>query len=196
MHRLPVRGGAVLASECWATMTFTSSNRFHRTLTVIDRLTDAGGILAALCLLGILFLIGAELFSRNLLNYSLHFSWDLAGYLMGACFLLGCGSAMKGGSHVRVTALLEVLPPAAARAIELASCIVALAICVYLTWALSEMAWLSGRRGSTAATSFRVPLVWPQAVLALGAALMTLQCLGQLLRLTRGEPLSVAPGLE
>lgn len=177
-------------------MTSTPSNRFRRTLAVIDGLTDAGGFLAALCLLGILFLIGGEIFSRNLLNYSLHFSWDLAGYLMGACFLLGCGSAMKGGSHVRVTALLEALPQSLGRVLELASCLVGLAICAYLTWALAEMAWLSGQRGSTAATSFRVPLVWPQSVLALGAALMTLQCLGQFLRLTRGEALSVGPGLE
>ncbi|MGN0934714.1 TRAP transporter small permease [Falsigemmobacter intermedius] len=177
-------------------MTSISSNRFRRTLAVIDGLTDAGGILSALCLLGILFLIGAEIFSRNLLSYSLHFSWDLAGYLMGGCFLLGCASAMKGGSHVRVTALIEALPGSMLRVMELASCLVGLVICAFLTWALAEMAWLSGLRGSTAATSFRVPLVWPQSVLALGAALMTLQCLGQLLRLTRGEALSGGAGLE
>ena len=66
----------------------------------------------------------------------------------------------------------------------------------YLTWALVEMAWLSGQRGSTAPTSFRVPLVYPQSVLAAGAVVLTLQCVAQFLRLMRGEAISTGPGLE
>ncbi|WP_420022790.1 TRAP transporter small permease subunit [Cereibacter azotoformans] len=177
-------------------MTSPSSHRFRRTLAAIDALTDVGGYLGALSLLGILGLIAAEILSRNLFSHSIHFSWDLAGYFMGTCFLLASGSALKGGSHVRVTALLEALPRAVARVLEFAACLVGLGICVYLTWALAEMAWLSGQRGSTAATSFRVPLVYPQAALATGAALLTLQCLAQILRLLRGEAVSVGPGLE
>lgn len=177
-------------------MTRLSSTRFRRTLAVIDGVTDVGGYIGAFSLLGILGLIAAELFSRNFLAYSLHFSWDLAGYFMGTCFLLTSGSALKGGSHVRVTALLETLPHAASRAIEFAACGVGFAICGYLTWALVDMAWLSGVRGSTAATSFRVPLVYPQSALALGAGILTMQCLAQILRLLRGEPVAVGSGIE
>ncbi|AZB65707.1 TRAP transporter small permease [Cereibacter sphaeroides] len=177
-------------------MTSLAPTRFRRTLAVIDGVTDLGGYLAALCLLGILVLVAAEIFSRNLLAYSIHFSWDLAGYFMGTCFLLASGSALKGGSHVRVTALLESMPRAVGRTLEFAACLVGLAICAYMSWALIEMAWLSAQRGSTAATSFRVPLVYPQAALATGATILTLQCLAQILRLLRGEELSVGPGLE
>lgn len=173
-----------------------SDPRFRRILTVIDGLTDLGGYIAAICLLGILVLITAEIITRNLLGSSIHFSWDLAGYLMGACFLLAWGSAMKGGSHVRVTALLEAMPSAIARKVEFLSCLVGLAICGYLAWSLIEMAWLSAQRGSTAATSFRVPLVYPQGVLAIGGIILTLQCLAQILRLLRGEQIAVGEGLE
>ncbi len=172
------------------------SARFQRTLSLIDRLTDVGGLASALCLLGILALILAEIFTRNLLRSSLHFSWDLAGYLMGACFLLGCASALKSGSHVRVTALLEVAPRAVGRVLEFTACLGGLLFCIALAWALIDMAVASGLRGSTAATTFRMPLVWPQSVLAAGAALMTLQCVAQLLRLLRGETLATGPGLE
>ena len=48
----------------------------------------------------------------------------------------------------------------------------------------------------TAATTFRMPLVYPQAVLATGAVLLTLQCLAQVLRLLRGESMATGPGLE
>lgn len=177
-------------------MSSSGKPRFSGIITPIDKLTDVGGFLAGLCLLGILILISAELFWRNVLSKSLHFSWDLAGYLMGACFLLGCAAAMKNGAHVRVTALTEALPPRLARGCEIASSAVALAICAALSWALIDMAWLSGQRGSTAATAWRVPLVWPQSVLAVGAVLMTLQCVAQILRVLRGEQLTSGMGLE
>ncbi|MGA0542158.1 TRAP transporter small permease subunit [Neotabrizicola sp. VNH66] len=177
-------------------MSSSHSTRFRRTIAAIDSLTELGGILGALCLLGILALIAAELISRNIFAYSLHFSWDLAGYLMGGCFLLASASALKGGSHVRVTALVEVLPRAVSRRLDLFACLLGLAICGYLAWALIEMAWLSGQRGSTAATSFRVPLVYPQGALALGAAILTLQCLAQVLRQLRGEAMATGPGLD
>lgn len=58
-------------------MSSSESSRFRRTVAVIDKLTEIGGFLGALCLLGILALLTAELISRNLLAYSLHFSWIL-----------------------------------------------------------------------------------------------------------------------
>lgn len=174
----------------------SSSPPFGRVVTVIDRISDLGGTLGAFSLLGILALLGSEIVLRNFVGISLHFSWDLAGYLMGSCFLLTAAAALKSGSHVRVTALLEVSSPPLARVLERCACLVGLVICVMFTWALGEMAWLSGVRGSTAATAFRVPLVYPQSVLAFGAALFTLQCFAQFLRLLRGEELPTGQGLD
>ncbi len=104
--------------------TFPETRPFGCIISTIDFLTGIGGYAAALSLLGILGLILAEIFTRNFLASSLHFSWDLAGYLMGACFLLGCGSAMKAGSHVRVTALIEISSPIVGRVLEIASTLV------------------------------------------------------------------------
>jgi TRAP-type C4-dicarboxylate transport system permease small subunit len=177
-------------------MTLRDPNAFRRLIAVIDWLTNLGGALAGLSLLGIFVLIGSEIFSRNVLAKSLHFSWDLSGYLMGVVFLVASAAALKSGSHVRVTALLEVLPPAVVRVIEHAACLVGLIITVMLSWALIEAAWLSNLRGTTSATAFRVPLVYPQAALALGAILLSLQCLAQFLRLLRGERLATGKGLE
>lgn len=177
-------------------MTPPASPRFRHAIAAIDRLTDLGSIAGAISLLGIFVFIGGEIIARNVLGISFHFSWDVAGYLMGACFLFSCAAAMKGGSHVRVTALLEVVPRGLARLLELFACVAGFAICILLSWALVDMAWLSGVRGSTAATAFRVPLVYPQSALAAGAVLLTLQCLAQLMRLARGEALATGPGLE
>ncbi|HEY0275615.1 MAG TPA: TRAP transporter small permease [Paenirhodobacter sp.] len=177
-------------------MSQTSSRRFHLVIAAIDRLTDLGSLVAALSLLAILGLIMAEIVARNLLGMSFDFTWDLSGYLMGACFMLACAGAMRGGIHVRVTAIPEMLPRRAARLLDFAACLVGLVICVTLSRAFIELAWLSGSRGTMSATTFRMPLVYPQAVLAFGAVLMTLQCLAQLLRLSRGEKLALAEGID
>lgn len=173
-----------------------SSPRYESVIAVIDRLTAVGGILGALSLLGILGLISAELAARNVLGTTIHFSWDLAGYLMGACFMLSAADALRSGSHVRVTAVTEMLSPRGAPALDLVACLIGLATSVALSWALIEITWLSAARGSTAATAWRVPLVYPQAVLAAGAVLLGLQCVAQLLRLLRGERLAAGEGIE
>lgn len=177
-------------------MNHADPQRFRRTIAVIDAISEVGGYIGGLCTLAIPIILAAEIFSRNLLSHSLHFSWHLAGYLMGAAFLLTCASAMRAGSHVRVTAFLETLSPRARSVVEFMSALAGLVICIWLTWALAEAAWLSAKRGTTAATTFRVPLAYLQAILAIGAGMMTLQCVAQILRLLRGELISVSAGLE
>ncbi|WP_138466641.1 TRAP transporter small permease subunit [Poseidonocella sp. HB161398] len=173
-----------------------ASGRFARIIAPADRLADLANIAAALCLLAIFGLVGAEVLARNLANTSISFSWDVAAYLMGSCFMLSCASALKSGSHVRVTGLAEILPPRAARALDIFACLAGLFAAALLAWAIGQMAWLSFQRGSTSASVVRIPLVWPQSVLAFGAILLCLQLVAQLLRLIRGEGLPAGTGLE
>ncbi|MCX8998375.1 TRAP transporter small permease [Rhizobiaceae bacterium BDR2-2] len=169
---------------------------FSGIITVIDRLTGFGNILAALSLFLIFLIIACEIFLRNLVGYSLSFSWDVAAYLMAASFLLAGASALKSGSHVRVTAVGDMLSPQGARWLDMAACLLGLVTCIALTIALTDMAILSWQRGSTSSSVVRIPLVWPQAVLSAGAIILNLQMFAQFLRLLRGEMLSTGPGLE
>lgn len=170
--------------------------RFAGLIRPIDRMTDWGNLAAGLCLLALFALIGAEIAVRNLAGHSLGYSWDAAAYLMGACFMLATASALKAGVHVRVTALQERLGPTGAWRLDLFAAAFGLVIAAALAWALLDMTWVSWRRGSTAASAYRIPLVWPQAAVAAGAVLLVLQALAQVLRLWRGEALSQGPGLE
>ena len=170
--------------------------RFEGLIRPIDRLTAWGNLAAGLCLLGLFALVAAEIAMRNLAGHSLGYSWDVAAYLMGACFMLAAASALKAGVHVRVTAVQERLGPRGAWRLDLFAAVFGLVIAGALAWALIDMAWVSWRRGSTAASAYRIPLVWPQATLAAGAILLVLQTLAQVLRLLRGEALSQGPGLE
>ena len=173
-----------------------TSHRFDSLIAPIDALTRAANLVAGFALLVIFALISAEIFARNVLGHSLPYSWDFSAYAMGTAFMMGAGDALRRGAHVRVTAVLEAVPRPAARALEWAACLVGIAACGVLAWALIEMAWLSFDRGSTSSTVVRTPLWMPQGLAATGAALLTLQCVGQALRLARGETLAVAEAID
>ncbi|RYH06080.1 TRAP transporter small permease subunit [Tropicimonas sp. IMCC6043] len=169
---------------------------YQRLITAIDGLSAFGNYVAGLSLLAILAMMSSEILSRNILGVSLAFSWEFSAYAMGAAFMLASAGAMRAGAHVRVTAVLEVVPTPVARLLEFAACIVGGLACLALAWALCEMTWLSLQRGSTSSTVMRTPLVWPQGLAAFGAVVLVLQCLAQFLRLLRGERIAVGVALE
>jgi C4-dicarboxylate transporter DctQ subunit len=160
----------------------------RRLLDAVDRLSLLGGWLAAACIGAILALIVAEVLSRNLFNYSIDFAWEFSAYFMGAAFMLGAGYALRAGAQIRVNLLLENLPRALARAVDLFATLVGIAVAVYLTYALADMAWLSWTRNSRSVQPSDLPLWIPQASLFVGALLLTLQTAARLGRLLRGEP--------
>jgi TRAP-type C4-dicarboxylate transport system permease small subunit len=86
-----------------------------------------------------------------------------------------------------------LVPPALARWVEIAATVVGLAITGFLTSALAGLTWSSLIDGSRTFTATATPLVIPQAAITLGAALLGLQLVAQLIRLLRGEPTEVAP---
>ena len=159
-------------------------------IALIDWLSGIAALIAALCLWGIFGLISAEVIARNAVNTSIHFSWDFAGYLMGAVFMLAAPEALHSGAHVRVTALRGVFPPLYQRYLDFAACVVGFLILLALTYALGSMAWFSFVRGTTSATISLTPLWIPQSAMALGGLLTVLQMLAQFLRLLSGESLT------
>lgn len=174
-------------------MTTADSGRFGAVITKIDALTFAACVGGSICLAGIFILVMVEVLSRNLFGVSIPFSWDFAAYMMGGCFLLSSGNALKGGSHVRVTALFELLPPRAARLLAIAASVVGFAIVCVLIYAIGNMAWLSWVRGSTSASVVKTPLWIPQTAMSVGAVVFGLQMVAQFLRALRGElPMSEA----
>ena len=157
-----------------------------------DRASKVAGSLAALCLFGIFGLILSEVFARDFLGYSIRFSWDFAGYLMGALFLLGAGPALREGVHVRVTALRDVVPDKLKWLMDVGASLVGLLVTALIFWAIGSMAWLNFLRGTTSATVSATPLWIPQCVMAIGAAVFFLQMVAQTLRVFSGHELTNA----
>ncbi len=157
-------------------------------LDAVDELSVWGAWLSAFCIVSILALIVGEVLARNLFNYSIYFAWEFSAYLMGAAFLLGAGYALRAGAQIRVNVLLENVPPAAMRLLDMLATALTIVIGAYLTFALGELTWLSYVRESRSPEKSELLRWIVQLPMTVGALLFTLQTAARLARLLRGEP--------
>ena len=159
-----------------------------RVLAGIDALSRACGYIAAALVLGIATLILAEIFCRTALNVSLSFAWEYAAYFFAVSIFLAAAFALRTGGYVRVLLLSQSVPPRLAYWLDVIATVAGTMIAGVLAWALTAFAAKSWVSGSTSPTIDETPLVYPQAAMAFGAALLTLQLVARAVRLFLGEP--------
>ncbi len=164
------------------------SSALARVLGGLDALSRVCGYVAAGLVVGIAALILTEIFCRTVLNVSLSFAWEYSAYFLAVSIFLAAAFTLRTGGHVRVMLLSQNVPPRVAYWLDWLATIAGMAIAGWLAWSLAGFAWKSWATGSTSATIDETPLVYPQAAMAFGAALLTLQLAARALRLLAGEP--------
>jgi TRAP-type C4-dicarboxylate transport system permease small subunit len=156
-------------------------------LKLSDLICHMGAWLAGILMAGIFLLSLSEILARNFFNISIDFAQEYIGYMVAAAFLSGSGWALGQNAHIRVSLLLEKLPPAFARALDLVATIFGLAISVYTAQALTAYTLHTASRHEASYYPSATPLVGPQSLLALGFILLSLGLLARLLRLILRE---------
>lgn len=137
--------------------------------------------------MGLLFLLMiAEVFYRNVTGKSLGFTWELSGYLFGAVTFLGSAWTLRCGGQVRIRFMLDILPPRISRVLDFIACACGFLIAAYLLHALWGFTLQAYSRGIVSSTPEQVPLVYPRGLLTLGAAMLCLQILAQMLSIALG----------
>ncbi len=152
-------------------------------LNAIDRLSFVMALASGLALLIIAVLIAAEIILRKSFGISMHFLWEIASFIQLTAVFLGAGWTLRTGGHIRVTIISSKAP----RLFEWLATLFGLAISAYLTRALILMAWGYFKTDRTTGSITDTPLVYPAALVALGAAMLTLQLVLRVLRLATGE---------
>lgn len=166
-------------------------------LSLIDRICRLGAYLAAF-LLFTLFALGlAEIILRSFFATSLPIVTEYSGYLVAMVFFLGSGWTLSGGGHIRVSLLRDRFGPENARRLDLATSIIALALSAFMAFALASWAIGTGARGVVSFFPSATPLWIPQALFALGPAILTLAFLARIIRLIhKQEPEPEKTGTE
>jgi TRAP-type C4-dicarboxylate transport system permease small subunit len=151
-------------------------------LHTIDRICLIAAAFAAI-LLAALFIMGfTEIILRNVFSISLPFAVEYAGYLLVFVLFLGSGWTLSQDGHIRVTLLSEHVAPSTAHRLDVACTIVALTVSFILTVSIIDYAIGTWARGTVSYFSSETPLVYPQALFAIGPVVLTLALIARLIR--------------
>ena len=162
----------------------------------LDRLYDAAGVAAALCILFICTIVTAQV-ALNILariggpgmSYTIPSYADFAGYALAAASFLALAHTLRRGAHIRVTLVSDRLPAALRRAADLLILVLAAGIAAFATWFMVALMKESLRYGDLSPGMVAVPLWIPQVPVAAGLALLTLALLHTLAERLRGDPI-------
>ena len=150
-------------------------------------ISRVAAIIGGVCLLLMSMLMVTEVVCRNYLNFSLVFSWEYSSYMMAAVFFLTAAYTLLVKGHVRVFLLGEALPEKARFVLEVMASATGMCIAGYVTYALTDFTYQSFIRGARTFLPSETFLWPPQAVVAFGAFLLTLQLFARLVRLLIGD---------
>lgn len=162
-------------------------------LKVMDAICGIGAAVAALAIAGIAVMLIAEVILTSQFGTSQPWVVEYSGYGLAAALFAGSGWAMRTGGHIRVTVLMNLLPGPMLRLADIAGTLAALAMTLYASRALIELASRSAELGSVSTYLSRTPLVYPQAMLAAGFVILAVGLTARLIRLITGEAPEAPP---
>lgn len=151
----------------------------------LDLLFDGAGRLAALLILAI-FLLMLWASAGRMAGLRVGGVNDIVAWCCAAASFIAMAHAFKHGDFVRVTLLLEQVPPAVRRALEVLSLAVAAAAVTYLAWWAARFTYESWEFKDIAGGMVPIPIWIPQMSFVIGSAIFVLAVLDELVIVLRG----------
>ena len=148
----------------------------------LDFIYLAAGVLAALCLIAILFLIVVQMLAR----------WtgevfpgapEYAGYFMAAASFLAFANALNRGSHIRVSLLLNAVPEGARRLLEIWCFAIGTLIAWYFVYFAGRFVYWSWKFNDISQGQDRTALWIPQSVMLMGSVIFAIALTDHLIHL-------------
>lgn len=165
---------------------------WRRWLLGIDRLVGLlcriGLWLAGLVLLTTLALVAYSVAMRYFANRPLPWIDELVGYLLVASVMLAAAEALRRGEHIAVDVITERLPARAKRAAEAFALVTVLIAGLALFIQGLDTVAFSQLLGIRSTGYLAIPIAWPQSLIPVGGALLSLAALSGLLRMALGLP--------
>lgn len=155
---LPAAAEPPAADEHAPTMLRAAVDGFYRLL----------GFAACMAMVAAFVTVGLGVVARQA-----HFDFPgldaYAGYSIAAALFLALPGAFRRGDHIRVTLLLDKLPPKARNAFEFWGLGTGLALALYLAYFACRLVWTSYVTHDVSPAADATPLWIPQIAMALGS---------------------------
>ena len=129
----------------------------------------------------------------NPLNYVARSADEFAGYAMLASAFLALASTFGRGEHIRVTLFLQRLQGTPRRLAEIWCLGLATLLSGYLAWFSVKLCWQSYEINDLSTGLIAIPLWIPQVGMALGAAVLFIAVVDQLVMVVSGGSLMAEP---
>lgn len=151
----------------------------------LDALFAAAGALAAAAVCAIFVLMIAASIGR-FAGWRVGGINDIVSWLTAAASFFAMAHAFKHGDFVRVTLLLEKLSPGVRYVLEAAALVIATLAVGYLAWWAARFTWESYTFNDIAGGLVVIPIWIPQTTFVIGALLLWLAVLDELVIVLRG----------
>ena len=146
---------------------------------------NACGALAAVFMVAMLGFIMANVLGR-IFDFYLRGADAYAGYCMAASSFLGLAYAFGHGDHIRVTLLLQRMTGARRRGFEIWCLAIAALLSAAFAFYSAKMVWWAWSFNDMSQANDATPLWIPQSSFAIGAILLFVAVLDELVTVLRG----------
>ncbi|MBI1385227.1 MAG: TRAP transporter small permease subunit [Rhizobiales bacterium] len=155
-----------------------------RTITAIDTIVSWSGRIVAFILVPIMLSMVYEVVARKLFLAPTMWAYDVSRMLCGAMFMLGAAYALLKGVHIRADFIYRGWSPRSQATVDAALYILLFFPAMWLFFDISydyaARAWIRGERSMD--TAFMAPVAPVRTAMPVGAALLMLQGVSELLK--------------
>jgi len=151
----------------------------------LDRLYDAAGAAAAVCLASIAAVMLAQAAMREF-GYLFRGADDIVAWLCAACAFLALGHTFRRGELVRVGIVIDHLPPRVRRPVGIGALFIAVAFVAYMAYAVLLFVYESWAFKEVAQGLIQIPIWIPQMSFVLGVLVLLLAVIDEFVVMLRG----------
>ena len=151
----------------------------------LDRLYDASGALAAVCLASIALVMLAQAAMREM-GMLLRGADDIVAWLCAASAFLALGHTFRRGELVRVGLVIDHLGPRLQRRVALAALGLTVLFVAYMTYAVVRFVYESWQFEEVAQGLIQIPIWIPQMSFVLGVIVLLIAVADEFVVLVRG----------
>jgi len=146
----------------------------------IDYSSDTGGVIAAVCLMGVTCIVALEVVMRYIFNSPTTWVSEMSVYLCMAIGLLGAAYALKNDSHFSITIVIDRLTAKNRRRMKIVTHLMGLAYSAVFVYKGAAMSWFSYDIEDVSTGLLEVPLWIPWLLVPIGGLLLSLQFINKL----------------
>jgi len=161
----------------------------------LDGLYNGAGALGAFCVFLIFVLMIVAGVGRQM-NWHVSGLNDAVAWLCAAAAFFAMAHAFRHGDFVRVTLLLEAVPPKARRALDVVCLLIAAVSVAYLTYWATSFTWESYEFAEMATGLLVIPIWIPQSTFVIGCWLLLVAMIDELVGVLRGQKPSYQRAVE